>query len=230
MTPHRPRVLIIDDEVQIRRLLRVALEAAGFEVHEAENGSLGLIDAAGWRPEGIVLDLGLPDLDGKEVLGRLREWSQVPVLILTVRDSEEETIAALDHGADDYLTKPFRSLELVARLRAVLRRAQPAAENTAVRFGDVEIDFVTRIVRRGGKEVKFSAREYGLLRYLALHGGRVITHRQLLRELWGPNAEKNTHYLWVYMTHLRQKLEADPHAPQFLKTEAGIGYRLELAD
>jgi two-component system KDP operon response regulator KdpE len=230
MNPSRPRVLIVDDEVQIRRLLRVTLEAAGFEVHEAETGGLGLTEAASLHPEGMVLDLGLPDLDGKEVLRRLREWSQVPVLVLTVRDSEAETIAALDLGADDYLTKPFRALELVARLRAVLRRKQPASESTVVRFGKIEIDFVTRIVRRGGQEVKFSAREYDLLRYLAQHGGRVVTHRQLLRELWGPNAEKNTHYLWVYMTHLRQKLEEDPHAPQFLKTEAGIGYRLEIVE
>ncbi len=230
MTQHRPRVLIVDDEVQIRRLLRVTLEAAGFEVHDAESGNLGLTEAAGWRPEGIVLDLGLPDMDGKEVLRRLREWSRVPVLVLTVRDSEPETIAALDLGADDYLTKPFRALELVARLRAVLRRAQPAKEQSVVRFGDVDIDFVTRIVRRGGKEVKFSAREYDLLRTLALHGGRVVTHGQLLRELWGPNSEKNTQYLWVYMTHLRQKLEDDPRSPRFLKTEAGIGYRLDLGD
>ncbi len=230
MNPPRSRVLIIDDEIQIRRLLRVTLEGAGFEVHEAETGALGLTETASLHPEGVVLDLGLPDLDGKEVLRRLREWSQVPVLVLTVRDTEAETIAALDLGADDYLTKPFRALELVARLRAVLRRRQPAPENTVVRFGGIEIDFVTRIVRRGGQEVKFSAREYDLLRLLAQHGGRVVTHRQLLRELWGPNAEKNTHYLWVYMTHLRQKLEEDPHAPRFLKTEAGIGYRLETGE
>jgi len=230
MTQHRPRLLVIDDEVQIRRLLRVTLEAAGFEVHEAEQAGLGLADAASLRPEGIILDLGLPDMDGKEVLRRLREWSRVPVLILSVRDGEEETIAALDLGADDYLTKPFRSLELIARLRAVLRRAQPVSESSAVRFGDVEIDFVSRIVRRGGDEVKLSAREYDLLRHLALHRGRVVTHRQILRELWGPNAEKNTHYLWVYMTHLRQKLEADPRAPKFLKTEAGIGYRLDIGE
>jgi two-component system KDP operon response regulator KdpE len=230
MTAPSLRVLIIDDEVQIRRLLRVTLEAAGFEVREAENGALGLAEAAGWRPDGVVLDLGLPDLDGKEVLRRLREWSRVPVLVLTVRDSEEETIAALDLGADDYLTKPFRSLEILARLRAILRRVQPAPEKALVRFGAVEVDLTTRIVRRDGKEVKFSAREYDLLRHLALHAGRVVTHRQLLRELWGPNAENNTHYLWVYMTHLRQKLEADPHAPQFIKTEAGIGYRLVLGE
>jgi two-component system, OmpR family, KDP operon response regulator KdpE len=223
---HQLRVLVIDDEVQIRRLLRVTLEGGGFDVSEAENGRLGLTEAAALHPDGIVLDLGLPDMDGKEVLQRLREWSQVPVLVLTVRDSEQETIAALDLGADDYLTKPFRGRELLARLRALLRRAQPANEDTVVRFGDVEVDFVARAVQRGGQEVKLSAKEYDFLRYLALHRGRVVTHRQVLRELWGANAEDNTHYLWVYMTHLRQKLEHDPHEPKFLKTEAGIGYRL----
>jgi two-component system, OmpR family, KDP operon response regulator KdpE len=225
---HRPRVLVIDDEIQIRRLLRVTLESGGYDVSEAESGQLGLSEVAGVRPEGIVLDLGLPDMDGKEVLRRLREWSQVPVLVLTVRDSEQETIAALDAGADDYLTKPFRGLELLARLRAVLRRTQPANEEASVRFGDVEIDFTAHLVRRGGREVKLSAKEYDLLRYLALHRGRVVTHRQILRELWGANAEKNTHYLWVYTTHLRQKLEENPHEPKYLKTEAGIGYRLDV--
>ncbi|HTQ30363.1 MAG TPA: response regulator [Opitutaceae bacterium] len=225
---YRPRVLVIDDEIQIRRLLRVTLESGGYDVNEAETGQLGLGEAAGVRPDGIVLDLGLPDMDGKEVLRRLREWSQVPVLVLTVRDSEQETIAALDAGADDYLTKPFRGLELLARLRAVLRRTQPANEETVVRFGDVEIDLAARLVRRGGREVKLSAKEYDLLQYLARHRGRVITHRQILRELWGPNAEKNTHYLWVYTTHLRQKLEENPHEPKYLKTEAGIGYRLDV--
>lgn len=230
MSANRPRVLVIDDEVQIRRMLRVTLEGAGFEVHEADSGRLGLAEAASLHPEGIVLDLGLPDADGKEILTRLREWSQVPVLVLTVRESEAETIAALDRGADDYLTKPFRALELVARLKAVMRRAQPAREETQVRFGEVEIDFVSRVVRRGGKEVKLSAREYDLLRYLARHRGRVVTHRQILRELWGPNAENNTHYLWVYTTHLRQKLEENPHQPRFLKTVAGVGYRLETGE
>jgi two-component system KDP operon response regulator KdpE len=223
---HRSRVLVIDDEIQIRRLLRVTLEPGGYEVNEAETGQLGLTEAAALHPEGIVLDLGLPDMDGKDVLRRLREWSQVPVLILSVRDSEQETIAALDAGADDYLTKPFRGRELLARLRAVLRRVQPANEDTVVRFGDIELDFVARTVQRGGEEVKLSAKEYDFLRYLALHRGRVVTHRQVLRELWGANAEDNTHYLWVYMTHLRQKLEQDPHEPKFLRTEAGIGYRL----
>jgi two-component system KDP operon response regulator KdpE len=216
----------VDDEVQIRRLLRLALEAESYEVHEAATGQLGLTEAAGVHPDGIVLDLGLPDLDGRDVLRRLREWSQVPVLVLTVRDGEEDKIAALDAGADDYLTKPFSRRELLARLRAVLRRIQPASEETAVRFGDVEIDFAARIVRRAGAEVKLTGKEYDLLRYLAQHRGRVVTHQQILRELWGANAEDSTHYLRVYMTHLRQKLEPEPRAPKFLQTESGVGYRL----
>lgn len=223
----RPRILVIDDEIQIRRLLRVALEGGGFDVNEAGTGGVGLTEAAGWRPDGVVLDLGLPDMDGKEVLRRLREWSRVPVLILSVRDGEQGTIAALDAGADDYLTKPFRSLELVARLRAVLRRAQPSPEESVVRFGDVEVDLAARAVHRGGREVKLSGREYDLLKCLARHPGRVLTHRQLLREVWGPNAEENSQYLWVYVTRLRQKLEAEPKAPKHLLSEAGIGYRLQ---
>jgi two-component system KDP operon response regulator KdpE len=225
-TSHPSRLLVVDDEAQIRRLLRVALEAENYEVHEAATGQLGLSEAAGVHPDGIVLDLGLPDLDGREVLRRLREWSQVPVLVLTVRDGEEDKIAALDAGADDYLTKPFSRRELLARLRAVLRRTQPSGEETIVRFSDVEIDFAARIVRRAGAEVKLTAKEYDLLRYLAQHRGRVVTHQQILRELWGANAEDSTHYLRVYMTHLRQKLEPDPRAPKFLQTESGVGYRL----
>jgi two-component system KDP operon response regulator KdpE len=223
---HPLRLLIVDDEVQIRRLLRLALEGESYEVHEAVTGQLGLSEAAGVHPDGIVLDLGLPDLDGREVLRRLREWSQVPVLVLTVRDGEEDKIAALDAGADDYLTKPFSRRELLARLRAVLRRTQPASEETIVRFGEVEIDFAARIVRRAGAEVKLTGKEYDLLRYLAQHRGRVVTHQQILRELWGANAEDSTHYLRVYMTHLRQKLEPEPRTPRFLQTESGVGYRL----
>ncbi|HZP60449.1 MAG TPA: response regulator transcription factor [Opitutaceae bacterium] len=227
MTSSHPfRVLVVDDEVQLRRLLRLALEAAHYEVYEAETGQLGLSEAASLHPDGIVLDLGLPDLDGREVLRRLREWSQTPVLVLTVRDGEDDKIGALDAGADDYLTKPFSGRELLARLRAILRRVQPAAEETVVHIGEVEIDFTARLVRRAGAEVKLTAKEYDLLRYLAQHRGRVVTHQQILRELWGANAEDNTHYLRVYMTHLRQKLEPDPRIPRFLKTESGVGYRL----
>jgi len=221
-----PLVLVVDDEVQIRRLLRVTLEASGFGVCEAGTGAQGLSEAASMRPEGVILDLGLPDVDGLEVLHRLREWSQIPVLVLTVRDSEDDKIAALDAGADDYLTKPFGGRELVARLRAILRRIRGAADPAPVCFGDLEVDLSARLVRRAGQEVHLTAREYGLLRMLVQHRGKVVTHRQILRELWGPEAEENTHYLRVFMTHLRQKLETNPSEPRHLKTESGIGYRL----
>jgi two-component system KDP operon response regulator KdpE len=219
-------ILIIDDEVQIRRLLRLTLEAAGYRVREAESGTLGLNEAAVQRPEAVILDLSLPDVGGLEVLRRLREWSQIPVLILSVRGGEADKIAALDAGADDYLTKPFSGGELLARVRVLLRRAQPATELVIVRFGQVEIDLTKRAVTKDGAEVHLTAKEYALLRLLVQHRGRVVTHRQILRDLWGPNAEENTHYLRVHMTHLRQKLENDPHTPIHLKTESGIGYRL----
>jgi len=222
----KSNILIIDDEVQIRRLLRVTLEAEHYKVREAETGLLGLQEVAHQAPDGIVLDLGLPDLDGLEVVRRLREWSKVPVLILSVRGSEDDKIAALDAGADDYLTKPFSGRELLARVRAVLRRTPAASEPALMRVGDIEIDQAARVVRRAGTEVRLTAKEYALFQLLVQHRGRVVTHRQILRELWGPNAEDNTHYLRVHMTHLRQKLEADPHAPVHLKTDAGIGYRL----
>src|SRR5471030_1280593 len=222
----KPDLLIIDDEVQIRRLLRVTLEAAGYRVREAETGALGLNEAAVQHPDAVILDLGLPDLPGLDVLRRLREWSRAPVLILSVLGQESDKVAALDAGADDYLTKPFGGAELLARLRVMLRRAQPAAEESIARFGDIEVDFAKRIVTKAGQEVRLTAKEYGLLRLLAVHRGRVLTHRQILRELWGPNAEEQTHYLRVYMTHLRQKLEDEPNKPKFIRTESGVGYRL----
>jgi two-component system KDP operon response regulator KdpE len=223
--PFPPEVLVIDDEVQIRRLLRVTLEGAGFRVREAEGGQLGLVEAATKRPDAIILDLGLPDLPGIDVLKRLREWSRLPVLILSVRGQEADKIEALDAGADDYLSKPFGGGELLARLRATLRRVQTREEESGVSFGDVEIDFARRVVTKAGAAVKLTPKEYGLLRLLVLHRGKVITHRQILRELWGPKAEEQTQYLRVYMTHLRQKLENDPNQPRFFRTESGIGYR-----
>lgn len=219
-------LLIVDDEVQIRRLLRVTLEGGGFRVREAENGNLGLTEAAAAAPDGIVLDLGLPDIDGTKVIQRLREWTRVPILVLSVRESEDDKIAALDAGADDYLTKPFGGRELLARVRAILRRTQTTAEPSVVCIGTIEIDLAARTVRRDGTEVKLTAKEYALLKLLVQHRGKVVTHRQILREIWGPNAEDSTHYLRVHMTHLRQKLEPDPHEPAHLRTEAGIGYRL----
>lgn len=225
-TPTKPRLLVIDDEVQIRRLLQVTLEEGGFDVREADTGRLGLSEAAALQPEAIILDLGLPDMDGLDVLRRLREWLQTPVLVLTVRDREQQKIAALDAGADDYLTKPFGGGELLARLRAVMRRVRAPNEPAIVRFGEIEVDQPARLVRRAGQEVHLTAKEYALLRLLVQHRGKVVTHRHILRELWGPNAEENTGYLRVYMLHLRQKLEADPQKPKHLTTESGIGYRL----
>jgi len=221
-----PTLLIIDDERQIRRLLRVTLEAERYKVREAETGQLGLQEIAHQAPDGVILDLGLPDMEGVEVIRRLREWSKAPVLVLSVRESEDDKIAALDAGADDYLTKPFSGRELLARVRAILRRTPGANEPAVVRFGAIEVDQPARVVRRGGTEVHLTAKEYALLRLLVQHHGKVVTHRQILRELWGPGAEEQTHYLRVHMTHLRQKLEADPHNPRHLKTESGIGYRL----
>lgn len=218
-------VLVIDDEVQIRRLLRLTLESAGYRVREAESGRLGLHEAAVRRPDAIVLDLSLPDLGGLEVLRRLREWSQLPVLILSVRGSEDDKITALDSGADDYLTKPFGGGELLARIRVLLRRAQPGSEPSIVRFGEVEVDFTRRTVTRSGEDAHLTVKEYALLRLLLQHRGRVITHRQLLREIWGPNHETDTHYLRVHMANLRKKLEPAPEQPRYLKTESGVGYR-----
>lgn len=219
-------LLVIDDEKQIRRLLRVTLESGGYAVREAENATLGLQEVAHQAPDGIVLDLGLPDLDGVEVIRRLREWSRVPVLVLSVREGEEDKIAALDAGADDYLTKPFSGRELLARVRAILRRAPGSAEASVAKFGEIEIDLAARIVRRAGTEVHLTAKEYAFLKLLVQHRGKVVTQRQILREVWGPAAEERTDYLRVHMTHLRQKLEVSPATPRHLRTEAGIGYRL----
>lgn len=221
--------LVIDDEVQIRRLLRVVLESADYQVHEAETAAQGLTDAATRRPDVILLDLGLPDSDGVNVLRRLREWSQVPVIVLSVRDDEEGKVAALDAGADDYVTKPFSSAELLARLRAAQRKTRPEEEISRFKSGDLIVDLTARVVTRAGHEVKLTATEYALLRLFVRHAGRVLTHRQILREIWGPKSEEHRQYLRVYVTHLRQKIERDPAAPELVKTEPGIGYRLELA-
>jgi two-component system KDP operon response regulator KdpE len=222
----QPTILVIDDEIQIRRLLKLTLEGGHYHVREAENGQLGLQDVAFKAPDAIVLDLGLPDMEGTEVLRRLREWSHVPVLVLSVREGEADKIAALDAGADDYLTKPFGGGELLARVRAIMRRVSSGNEPAVVRIGEIEIDQAARTVTRKGEIVHLTSKEYGLLRLLVQHRGRVVTHRQILRELWGPNSEENTHYLRVFMTHLRQKIEPIPGTPRHLKTESGIGYRL----
>jgi len=226
----KPVALVIDDEVQIRRLLRVVLESAEYQVHEAETAAQGLTDAATRRPDVVLLDLGLPDSDGVNVLRRLREWSQVPVIVLSVRDDEEGKVAALDAGADDYVTKPFSSAELLARLRAAQRKTRPEEETSRFKSGDLIVDLTARVVTRAGHEVKLTATEYALLRLFVRHAGRVLTHRQILREVWGPNAKEHRQYLRVYVTHLRQKIEPDPSAPVLIRTEPGIGYRFSAPE
>jgi two-component system KDP operon response regulator KdpE len=218
--------LVIDDEPQIRRLLRVTLEANGYRVFDAATGQEGLVEAAQRKPDVILLDLGLPDLDGIDVLKRVREWSRVPVIILSVRDAEEEKVAALDSGADDYVTKPFNSAELLARLRAALRHTQPQGADALFRAGDLEVDLARRVVLRKGVEVKLTPIEYSLLRLLVTHAGKVLTHRQLLTEVWGEKSVGQSHYLRVHVAHLREKLEADPSAPELIITEPAVGYRL----
>jgi two-component system KDP operon response regulator KdpE len=218
--------LVIDDERQIRKLLRIVLEQDHYRVFEAETGKQGLSDVALRRPDVVLLDLGLPDMDGVAVLKRLREWSHVPVLILSVREGAEDKVSALDAGADDYVTKPFESGELLARLRAIQRRATSGSEEPFFRAGPLEIDFNARAVAVKGREVKLTATEYALLKILAQHAGKVMTHKQLLREVWGPNAEEHSQYLRVYMTHLRKKIEPADAREKLLRTESGIGYRL----
>jgi two-component system KDP operon response regulator KdpE len=220
--------LVIDDEPQIRRLLRVTLEANGLRVLDAPTGEEGLLQTAQSKPDVVLLDLGLPDMDGAEVLRRIREWSQVPVIILSVRDQEEEKVAALDSGADDYVTKPFNSAELLARLRAALRRAQPQGVDAIFRSGNLEVDLARRLVLKAGIEVKLTPIEYSLLRLLVTHAGKVLTHRQLLTGVWGEKAAGQSHYLRVHMAHLREKLEANPSSPELLLTEPAVGYRLVL--
>jgi two-component system KDP operon response regulator KdpE len=222
---NKPTALIIDDEVQIRRLLRVALEAENYQVREAENGQRGLVEIANHKPAIVLLDLGLPDMDGLELLKRLREWSETPVIVLTVRDDENEKVTALDAGADDYVTKPFGTPELLARLRAAQRKTRPEEEVSVFKLGDLVVDLTARVVTCAGREIKLTATEYALLRLFVRHPGRVLTHRYILREIWGPKSEEHRQYLRVYVTHLRQKIEADPTSPDLIKTEPGIGYR-----
>ena len=228
-----PAVLIIDDEPQMRRLLETILKADGYRVSEAATGEEGLTDAAQRQPDVVVLDLGLPDMDGVEVLRRLRQWSHVPVLILSVRDTEEQKVAALDAGADDYVTKPFASAELLARLRVMLRHASAAASAAAspvFHAGELVVDLAARSVRLAGREVKLTATEYALLALFIKHAGRVLTHRQILREVWGPRAEEHRQYLRVYVAHLRRKIEPGEGPPKLIVTESGVGYRLRLPD
>jgi two-component system KDP operon response regulator KdpE len=219
-----PIALIIDDELQIRRLLRVALEAAGYTVQECASGQEGLQSVAFRRPDVVLLDLGLPDLDGHEVLRRLREWSEVPVVVLTVRDSEGEKVKVLDGGADDYVTKPFSTPELLARLRSAQRRTRTTVELPVFTAGNLVVDLVARTVLLAGEEVHLTATEYSLLRLFIRHAGRVLTHQHILREVWGPKAEEQRQYLRVHIGNLRKKIS--PNGPDtVIRTEPGIGYR-----
>lgn len=221
-----PRVLVIDDEPQIRRFLRISLEASGYEVHEVATGLEGINRAAQLRPDLIILDMGLPDIDGLEVLRRLREWTTTPTIILSVRDADDDKVAALDAGADDYLTKPFSLEELMARMRVAQRHTHPGPQSHVFKAGSVEVDLSRRQVTRNGEAVKLTPTEYALLRLLIQHTGRVLTHKQILREVWGPEYVEETHYLRVYFAQLRQKLEEDPSLPTLILTEPGVGYRL----
>ncbi len=224
-------ILVIDDEPQILRALRTILTEKGFKVTTANRGEEGLNLAAANAPDLVILDLGLPDMDGIEVCARLREWTQCPIIVLSVRDSEREKVAALDKGADDYLTKPFGIEELLARVRVALRHATPegGTKTSIVKAGPLTIDLAWHAVTRDGEEVKLTATEFNLLAYLAANRGRVLTHQSILAHVWGPADADHTEYLRVYMRQLRKKLEADPEHPQYIITEPGIGYRF-LAD
>lgn len=231
-----PVAILIEDEPQIRRFVRAALEAEGWMVHEADTAKRGLLDAGTRKPDLLVVDLGLPDGDGLDLIRDVRGWSNVPIVVLSARADETDKIAALDAGADDYLTKPFGVGELLARVRANLRRPRSGSGETSAqalgeadhlfRFGSVEVDRQARLVRRGGVEVHLTPIEYRLLTVLIANAGRVMTHRQLLKEVWGPAHAEQNHYLRIYMGHLRQKLERDPAQPEHLLTETAVGYRL----
>ena len=222
-----PQILVIDDEFQIQRAIRTILTEKGFRVTTASSGGEGLTLAAANEPDIIILDLGLPDMDGVEVCSRLREWTQCPIIILSVRDSERDKVGALDKGADDYLTKPFGIEELLARVRVALRHSaqKKGSQSKVVRAGDLIIDLVWHIVKRGEDEVKLTGTEYKLLTYLAANHGRVLTHQSILINVWGPADAEHTEYLRVYMRQLRKKLENDPERPKYILTEPGIGYR-----
>lgn len=225
-----PVIIVIEDDPQMRRFLRTSLRSQEFQVFEAETGRRGLVEAGTRKPDLIILDLGLPDMDGVEVVRALREWTTLPIIILSARTTERHKIEALDAGADDYLTKPFSIGELLARIRVALRRSAASprnGESDVFTSGGLRVDLHKRVVSLDGQEVHLTPIQYRLLAVLVRHAGRVLTHRQMLNEVWGPAYLDNAHYLRIYMSQLRQKLEADPTRPQYLLTESGVGYRLK---
>lgn len=222
-------ILIIEDEQPIRRFLRASLANEGYRLNEAASGDEGLRVAASYPPDLVILDLGLPDIDGQEVLLRLREWLTAPIIVLTVRDQEQQKITALDAGADDYVTKPFAMGELLARMRTALRHAQHVTqESSSVRIGDLRFDLAARLVYRREELLHFTPLEYKLLVTMLKHNGKVLTHRFLLHEVWGPEDSQETHYLRVFVASLRRKLEDDPARPRYILTEPGVGYRFAI--
>jgi two-component system KDP operon response regulator KdpE len=223
-----PVVVLVEDEPQIRRFLRATLGGEGYRLFEVSTGADGLVEVAQRQPDVVVLDLGLPDMDGLEVIRRLREWSTVPIIVLSARGQERDKVGALDAGADDYVSKPFGAGELLARIRVALRHAAGAAheDGAAFKVGEVQVDLLRRHVLVSGVEVKLTPIEYKLLTTLVRHAGKVVTHQQLLREVWGPSHDDQAHYVRVYMARLRHKLEVEPARPRYLLTEPGVGYRL----
>ncbi len=229
MTEPQPTILVIEDEEPIRKFLRVSLASHGYRLVESADAADGLVQAASCQPDLIILDLGLPDMDGVELTRRIRQWSKVPIVIVSARGKEQDKVVALDAGADDYLTKPFGVSELLARLRVALRHTSKSDTGEAVfDLGDLHIDMVRRLITRAGQPLHLTPNEYRLLTLLVKHAGKVLTHRQILHEIWGPGSALETHYLRVYMNQLRQKLEADPAQPRYLLTEPGVGYRLNV--
>ncbi len=226
MSDEGPRILVIDDERAIRRFLRVSLTAHGYQVFEASTAQEGLETIAAVRPDLIILDLGLPDLDGIDVTRQLREWSKIPIVILSVRGQDDDKIAALDAGADDYLTKPFSTGELFARIRVAMRHGTRPADEPVITTGSLTVDVSHRVVTLAGREIALTPIEYALLKTLALHAGKVLLHRPLLREVWGPGYDQDTNLLRVNISKLRHKIETDPARPQYIITEPGVGYRL----
>jgi two-component system KDP operon response regulator KdpE len=223
-------ILVIDDEIQIRKLLEISLEANDYKVNFAINGKEGIISAASYQPDLILLDLGLPDEDGQDVLIKLREWYQNPIIILSVKSTEDEIVKALDNGANDYLTKPFRTQELLARMRTALRVNLTQNTDPIASFGEVAIDLVSRVVKVNNEIIKLTATEYALLILLYKNNGRVLTHHYILKEIWGNAYSEQTQYLRVFVAQLRKKIEKDPNRPKFIITESGVGYRFKSTD